>query len=260
MKLWLKYVSILIKSQLQYRTSFIFICVGQFFIPFTVFISVYFLFDRFSSVKDYTFYEVALCYSVIHFGFSISECFARGFDMFSGLIRDAGFDRLMLRPRNLILQVTGSSFELNRIGRFLQSAIVMAIALFGLDLTWTPVKILLLFCMVLSSSLVFSGIFILTSTLCFWTVQSIEVVNIFTDGGRELSQFPLDIYKREFALFFTFIIPLGMTNYIPLMYILDRVPQLSILYVLAPLYGAAFIVPCVFIWYCGVRRYKSTGS
>ena len=31
--------------------------------------------------------------------------------------------------------------------------------------------------------------------LMLWTIQGIEVANIFTDG-REMSQYPLDIYKN----------------------------------------------------------------
>lgn len=246
-----------IKSQLQYRTSFILMCVGQFFIPFSVFAGLYFMFQRFGSLNGYTFHEVALCYSVVHLSFALSEGLVRGYDSFSGLIRQAGFDRLLLRPRWLVLQVLGSKFELTRIGRLVQSLVVLCIALSGLQIVWTPLKILTLILMVIGCSAVFSGIFIAASTMCFWTVEGLEVINILTDGGRETAQYPLDIYKKGFRLFFTFVIPLGAASFVPLRYILDRAGAAS---AAAPLYGLVFLAFSVFVWYGGVRHYKSTGS
>ena len=48
----------------------------------------------------------------------------------------------------------------------------------------------------------FTGIFILAATLCFWTIQGLEVANIFTDGGREMAQYPLIIYQKWVTVFF----------------------------------------------------------
>lgn len=257
MKLWLKYVSMHVKSQLQYRTSFILLCVGQFFIPFSVFAGLYFMFQRFGSLNGYTFHEVALCYAVVHLAFALSEGLVRGYDSFSGLIRQAGFDRLLLRPRWLVLQVLGSKFELTRIGRLVQGVVVLCIALSGLQVVWTPLKVITLMLMIIGCSAVFSGIFIAASTMCFWTVEGLEVINILTDGGRETAQYPLDIYKKGFRLFFTYVIPLGAASFVPLRYILDRAGAVS---AMAPLYGLVFLALCVLVWYGGVRHYKSTGS
>lgn len=259
MKLYLKYLQMLLRAEMAYRTSFTLLSVGQFFVPFSVFIGFYMLFERFGTVKGYSFYEMALCYGIIHCGFATSEAVVRGFDGFSTMVREAGFDRLLLRPRNLALQVLGSRFEFSRIGRLAQSLVVLGIALSGLELDWSWWKVLLLILMLVSGTAIFSGIYILVSTLCFWTVQGTELANIFTDGGRELSQFPLDIYKSGFRKFFTFVIPFGMANYYPLLVILGKTSAKWV-YLISPLYGILFLLPCVVIWYKGVKRYQSCGS
>lgn len=105
---------------MEYRTSFILLSIGQFFVPFLAFISIYLLFQRFSNIAGWSLYEVALCYSVIHIAFSLSNCFARGFDSFSSIIINSDFDRILLRPRSTIIQVMGSKFEFTRIGRLTQ--------------------------------------------------------------------------------------------------------------------------------------------
>lgn len=260
MKLYFKYIAVLLKAQMQYRVSFWLLSLGQFFVPFSVFAGLYFLFERFGSIKGWSFYEVALCFSVIHMAFSISECCARGFDSFSGLVSSGEFDRVLVRPRNTIVQVMGSKFEFTRIGRLTQSITVLIIALINLHVYWNAAKVITLILMVISGIFIFAGIFILAATLCFWTVQGIEVANIFTDGGREMSQYPLNIYKKWVTRFFTFVIPFGFVNYYPLMYILGKVNSNEILYMLSPLLGIAFVVPCLVVWRFGVRHYRSTGS
>lgn len=100
----------------------------------------------------------------------------------------------------------------------------------------------------------------LAATLCFWTIQGLEVVNIFTDGGREMAQYPLNIYHKWVTKFFTFVIPFGCVNYLPLLYVLGRSDGESILYMLAPIAGIVFIFPCLLVWQFGVKHYRSTGS
>jgi ABC-2 type transport system permease protein len=259
-KLYFKYLGILFKSQLQYRTSFILMTFGQFFIPFFVFAGLYFMFERFGQIRGWSFYEVALSFGVIHMAFSLSECFARGLDAFSSLVSAGEFDRLLVRPRNTILQVLGSKFEFTRFGRMLQSIFVLIWALSHLAIDWNVVKGITLLLMVLSGVLIFTGIFILAATMCFWTIQGLEVANILTDGGREMAQYPLNIYQKWVTVFFTFIIPFGCVNYLPLLYILDKIDGHAIRYMFTPLAGILFFLPCLLVWQVGVRHYRSTGS
>lgn len=260
MKLYFKYVSILLKSQMEYRTSFVLLSIGQFFVPFLVFMSIFMFFERFPNIGGWSLYEVALCYSVTHIAFSLSECFARGFDAFSSNIINGDFDRILVRPRSTVLQVLGSKFEFTRIGRLTQSIIVLVFSLSNINIEWNLFKILTLIFMIISGIFVFTGIYMLGATLCFWTVEGLEVVNIFTDGGREMTQYPLSIYKEWIRKFFTFVIPFGTVNYLPLMFIVDRAQGNSFLYMITPLFGILFIIPCILIWNIGVRHYKSTGS
>jgi len=260
MTLYFKYLLILFKSQMQYRTSFWLLSFGQFFIPFSVFAGLYFMFERFGDLKGWTFYEVALCYGIVHMAFAISECFVRGFDAFSSLIVNGEFDRLLVRPRGTIVQVLGSKFEFTRFGRMLQGLVILFWALINLPVSWSLVKVITLVLMIAGGVIIFAGIYMLGATLCFWTVQGLEVVNVFTDGGREMAQYPLNIYAKWVTQFFTFIIPFGFVSYMPLMFILDRADGHPVLYMLMPFASVLFLLPCIAIWSIGVRHYRSTGS
>lgn len=260
MRLYMKYLGIMFKSQMQYRASFWMLCMGQFLIPFSVFAGFYFMFARFGDLRGWSFYEASLCLGVIQLAYSIAECFARGFDFFSSLVVSGEFDRILVRPRSTVVQVLGSKFEFSRIGRMLQGAIVLGIAVWNLEVEWNPVKVVTLVLMVAGSVIIFSGIFILAATMCFWTVQALEIANIFTDGGREMAKYPLHFYERWVTVFFTFIIPFGAVSYLPLLSILEKTQGNDWLYMIMPLASVLFLLPCLAMWTIGVRHYRSTGS
>lgn len=260
MKLYFNYLSIHFRSQMQYRTSFLMLTAGQFLIPFTVFAGVYFMFERFGQLKGWTFFEVTLCYAVIHLAFSLSECFARGFDSFSGLVVRGDFDRLLVRPRGTVVQVLGSAFEFTRFGRLIQGGAVLAWSISQLPELWTFPKLLAVLLMVVNGVFVFTGIFILAATMCFWSVQGLELANVFTDGGREMAQYPLGIYEAWVRKFFTYIIPFASVSYLPLMLLLDKRAGSTAELLLLPFGGALFLLPCLLIWQIGIRHYRSTGS
>lgn len=260
MTLYYKYLLMHLRSQLQYKGSFLMLTFGQFFIPFTMFAGLYFMFEKFGKLQEWSFVEVALCFAIIHQSFSLSECFARGFDSFSSLIIRGDFDRLLLRPRHTVLQVLGSAFEFTKMGRLLQSLIVLIFAISQLPQLWHWQHILIILFMIANGVFIFVGIFMLAATLCFWTVQGLEVANVFTDGGREMAQYPLNIYEKWVMKLFTFIIPFGLVSYIPLRIILDKVEAPLWQAMIIPFGGSLFLIPCYLVWQFGVKHYRSTGS
>ena len=66
MALYLRYVSMAIRSAMQYRMSLWLLVAGQFFTSFFVYFGVVLLFRRFGSLDGWPFGEVALCFGVTH--------------------------------------------------------------------------------------------------------------------------------------------------------------------------------------------------
>lgn len=257
-RLYGHYISINIKSIMQYKASFLLSVIGQFLVSFNVFLGIFFMFQRFHSVKGFVYSEVLLCFSILLLGFSLGEMFARGFDMFSLTIRTGNFDCILVRPQNEILQVLGSRFELTRIGRMLQAVVMFLFAIFHCQVDWDLLKAMTVLFMLLGGTAVFSGLFLLYAALCFFTLEGLEFMNIFTDGAREFGKYPIGIYGEKFLLFATFLIPYALVQYYPLLYILNRTD--NIFCMLAPLIAIFFLIPCHLFWRFGVAHYQSSGS
>jgi ABC-2 type transport system permease protein len=232
--------------------------VGQFLVSFTVFLGIYFMFSRFNSVNGFSFSEVLLSFSVILTSFSLSECFVRGFDAFSGIISNGEFDRIMVRPRNEIFQVLASRIEFSRIGRFLQAVAMFAYAIPTSGVDWTFDKIITLIFMLAGGFVVFSGLFVIYASFSFFTIEGLEFMNIFTDGGREFGKYPFSVYGEGVLKFLTYVIPLALFQYYPFLYLIGQSKETF--YMFLPLIGMLFIIPCLIFWRFGVRHYKSTGS
>jgi ABC-2 type transport system permease protein len=261
--LYLRYIVISIRSQMQYRISFLIHVLSHFLVCGIEFLGLAALFHRFGTIEGWSLAEVGLFYGMISIAFAIAEAVPRGFDIMGRLIRNGDFDRILLRPRNAAFQVLAQELQLMRVGRLTQGLLVLIWSAHSLQLTWTLPSLILLVFAITGGACLFSGLFILQGTLCFWTVESIEIVNCTTYGGVEAGQFPLTIYHPWFRHFFTFLIPLATINYFPAHAILGRVDPLGstlLLQWLSPLAGGGFLLVSLQIWRFGVRRYASTGN
>ena len=258
MKLYRKYLSVLVKSAMQYKASFFMTVLGQLLLSGTAVLAVYFLMSRFRAVDGFTLGEVMLCFGTVYLAFGLAELFVRGFDTFPSMLGNGEFDRIMVRPRGLVFQVLASKFDLSRLGRLVQALVIFCYAVPASGVHWTAARVVLLALMPLCGALVFGGLFVVYAALTFFTVDGLEVMNVFTDGGREFGSYPFSVYGGRVLKFLTCVVPLALFQYYPLLYLTGR--SSSVLCFFAPLLSLLFLVPCGLLWRLGVRRYKSTGS
>lgn len=258
MKLYVKYFSMHLKSQMQYKTSFFFGALGQFLVSFATFLSISFLFARFDSVGGFTYEEVLICFAIILIAFSMAELFGRGFDRFPVILGNGGFDRALVRPRNIIFQVLASQIDFSRLGRFIQAALILIYALPRSGIFWTWDKIITLILMITCGAILFFGLFIIYAAFSFFTIEGLEFMNILTDGAREHGRLPFSVYGDNILKFLTYIVPLALIQYYPLLYIIGR--EENIIYALMPIISLVFLLPCYLFFSYGIKKYKSTGS
>lgn len=263
LRLYFRYLGISVRSQMQYKASFIMLALGHLAVTGIEFIGVWALFDRFGSLEGWTLPEVALFYGLVNVAFAFSDATSRGFDLFGNMVKSGDFDRLLLRPRSTALQVAGQEVTLRRIGRLVQGVAVLLWGANRAQVAWSPSRLLLALSAVAGGACLFCGLIVLQATLAFWTTETLEIVNSVTYGGVQTTQYPLAIYRRWMQRFFTFVVPLACVNYFPVLAILGKADPLGSpawLHWLAPLVGPAFLALALQAWKLGVRHYTSTGS
>lgn len=258
LRLYFHYISIVIRSTMEYKASFLLTAMGQFLVSFNVFLGIYFLFARFSEVKGYTYSKVLLCFAIMLMEFSLAECFARGFDSFSGIVREGQFDRILVRPQSPVLQVLGSKFELSRIGRMFQAVVMFLYGISHSNILWTWDKALTVISMLFGGTLLFVSIFLIYAALCFFTLDGLEFMNVLTDGAREYGKYPIDVYGSRIMKICTYIVPYTLVQYYPLQYLLGRTD--NPIYALYPFGTIVFALISYGVWRFGISHYQSAGS
>jgi len=240
-------VSIQVRSQLEYRVSFVFDFVSSILYFSFWFLSLALIFQKFDNLGGWSLPEVAFLYGMVEMAFGLMDLIFSGFDPphFGQQVRMGTFDQILLRPVNITLQIFGSQFFLRRLGKIVQGIVIFGFALTRLEIDWTIGKVIYLPFILIGLICFFGGLFVIGSTITFWTIQSIEVVNIFTYGSNEMMSYPMHIYQRWMRQFFTYIIPAIFLNYYPALYILNKPDPFNFLPIasfLAPIVGIGILI------------------
>lgn len=265
LRLYRRLVGIQVRSQMQYRVSFILDVIAAGVVNIMGFATLVLTLQRFGGVAGWTVGELAFLCGTVECAFGLMDMLFSGFDpdFFANQVRRGGFDQILIRPISVVVQVLGSAFILRRLGRILEGLGVMAVALAYARIEWNWIKILYLPMVIFGLVAFFGGLFIIGSTITFWTIERIEAMNIFTYGGAEMMSYPMSIYQNWLKRFFTFVLPAIFLNYYPALYFLDR-PELAttpkLFPFLSPLAGLFVLGIALLFWQYGLRRYQSTGT
>jgi ABC-2 type transport system permease protein len=264
-KYWRQTVGLNIRSQMTYRVAFLFEFFGVMLVTLLEFIGFVLVLPRFDNIGGWQLGEIAFLAGMVNLAFGLMDMFFSGFDPgnFGQHVRLGRFDQFLLRPVNITLQVIGSEFVLRRVGRILAGAGIFLFSLSLVDVAWTGQKFLVLLLAILGQIGFFGALFIIGATITFWTVESIELMNIFTYGGSEMISYPMHIYPRALQRFFTFVLPAIFLNYYPAIFILELPDPLGMpvfTYWLSAPVGVLMLLAARQIWHFGINHYQSTGT
>lgn len=258
--MYFKYLSMHLKSSLEYRHNTFMIGLSSVLISVGELLSIYIMFKQFQTVGDWGFYESCLMFGIVTTVFALAECFARGYDEFSLLIKNGDLNRMLVRPVNIHKQIFASKIEFTKLARVVLGLFVCIYSLAHISIAWTALKVLVLVATFVCGVLVIWGEFMIGAGVSIFTVENLEVINIITNGSKELSYYPLNIYTKWLTRIFTFIIPIACFNYLPVSYLLGTGSVPMVWCALSPFIGALFCIPCLLFMNFCLKKYQSTGT
>lgn len=262
-RLYVRLVRARLRGQLQYRTSFVLDVIGTFVISFLDFVAILVIFGNVPQLGSWSMSEVALLYGISCLAFALTDLAIGHLDLFPQSIRDGTFDLVLVRPRPTLFMVLSADFQIRRLGRIAQAAVVLAYAVTSLHIDWTPERALVLVGAVVTGVLIFVAIWVTVICVAFWTVEGREFANAFTYGGVTLAQYPIDIYDRWLRRFFAYVVPVAFVAYFPALFILGKPDPLGFpawMSFLSPLVALATAAAALTVWRWAVRHYRSAGG
>lgn len=251
-----------VRSQLQYRLSFALFLVGQFLAAFMDLVAILILFGRVDSLASWSIEEVLYLYGVSQVAFCAADMFASQVDRSALHIRQGTFDQLLVRPLGPLFQLSTGEFELRRGGKLLQALLVFVVAATRLPVPWTPARVAVTVVTMASAFVIFGSLWVITSSVSFWTIETQEVSNPFTYGGGFLSQYPVDVFAgwlRRTLL----VVPLAFVAYLPATWVLrkdDAYGFPTVVVLSSALVALAVALVARVAWREAIRHYRSTGS
>jgi ABC-2 type transport system permease protein len=252
-----------IRADAQYRLSFAMYLTSQALVACFDLAVIFVLFANVDSLAGWTRDEVLLLYAFTGIAFGLADLFVSEVEIAARHIREGTFDGFLIRPVGALVQLCAREFALRRIGRLLQPLVVLVLVLPRLDVTWDPLRLVLVPLTIVSATVIFGAVWVATSSIVFWTVGSGEIANSFTYGGNLVTQYPVDAFGAWLQRFVVFVVPVAFVSYLPAAFILGKPVVLGLpswIGVLTPVVAGAAALVARAVWRTALRRYRSTGS
>ncbi len=260
---WRRLVGARIRADWQYRTSFFLFLASQALVACLDLAVIAAIFHRVDSLAGWSGMEVALLYGLSGVAFGLADVLISQVEGASRHIKAGTFDLFLLRPVPALVHLSASEFALRRVGRILQPLLVLAVALVEAPIAWRLETVVLVPVTIACGTLVFGSVWVVTSSISFWTVESQEVANAFTYGGSLATSYPIDVLGAWLRRIATFLVPLAFVAYLPAARLLDRAEPLGLPNTIAwatPGVALLSVLAARGVWTLAVRHHRSTGS
>ncbi|MEV3980918.1 ABC-2 family transporter protein [Nonomuraea sp. NPDC049758] len=219
------------------------------------------VFANTTTLAGFTREEVLFLYGASAVSFTVCDTFVGNLDRISQHIKAGTLDTILIRPAAAWIQIAADRFAPTRIGRVVQAVAVLAYAVAALGLDWRRAWMIPV--MIVTGVVIFTALWTLAGALQFALTDAPEVVNTFTYGTHQLSQYPLTIYARDLVRGVTYALPLAFVNWQPGLYVLGRDDPFGtpgFMRFLGPAAALVLALAAAAAWRQGIRHYRSTGS
>ncbi len=175
LRVWRRLVGARIRADWQYRTSFFLFLLSQTLVACLDLAVIAAIFTQVSSLGGWSGVEVALLFGLSGVAFGLADLLISAVENASRHIKAGTFDLFLLRPLPPLVHLSASEFALRRVGRVIQPLVVLIGALFLAPIDWSPEAAVLLPVTLVSGTVIFGSVWVATSSISFWTVDSQEV-------------------------------------------------------------------------------------
>ena len=262
-RLYIRSMGILLKSQLQYPLSFLLQTLAQLIMEGGEVLAVILLVDRFDHLNQWTAGDLYFFFGLMSVTFYLTECFGRGVTgNFPAMVRSGQLDTVLIRPRGILTQVLCSAVDPRRIACIAVGTVSLVLGSRLSHVEWTLPRFLLLAESIFCGFWLILGLFLVEAILCIYSVKSVEIANALTYGGRSACQYPVDAFPRRLRTLFTVIAPFALVMHVPASHILGKPvfgwPAWAAW--ISPMAGFALFGIMFLLFTRAIRFYRSTGS
>ena len=262
-QLYFRLIQISLLSSMQYRANFIAGILGTLFWNVINLGLISVLVTQFTSLKDWTLWELVFLYSLWILAHSLYGLFLSHTEALENYLIEGSFDQFLLRPASPLIQLLGRELQYTELANALIGLTGISLAYTRLDLQWDGWMWSFFILAVISGSIIEWAINLLVACSAFWTGRSRGTAFIVNQFYGLVHQYPVDMFGNAFRVIVTGLIPVAFMNYYPALVLLDKVNYTSLgwpLSYMSPLVALLLVGIISFTWRQGLYHYSSSGS
>lgn len=205
------------------------------------------------SIKDdiagNTFHEILLLWGLASSVFGFSRFFFKKAFELSDIITHGKLDNFLVQPKNVLISSITTDVEPSAIGDMLYGYIMLFI--FGVTLE----RFVLFTIFTVMGGLIITSIAIITASLSFWFANSYMLADTANSLMINFATYPGGIFKGAAKILLYTLVPVGLSNYIPL----ELICEFDVYYFLVLLGVCLLLIFLSFyIFNKGLKRYSSS--
>jgi ABC-2 type transport system permease protein len=262
-QLYFRLIQISLLSRMQYRANFIVGLLGLIVWNVVNLGLIGVLVTQFTSLKDWTLWELVFLYCLWILGHSLYSLFFSHTSRMEDYLIEGTFDQFLLRPASPLIQVLGREFQYLEIADTLIGLAGISLAYVQLGLHWDGWRWGFFVIAVISGAVIVLALNLLIACTAFWTGRSRGAFMVVGQFYGLVQWYPIDIFGKAFRVIVTGLIPVAFMNYYPALMLLDKLDRESPwwwLGYMSPIVALLLVGITAGVWRLALRRYSSSGS
>lgn len=256
--LWLAYIRVNWLALMAYNVDFIISNVANLLRNIASILAVGIIFHHVGDIGGWRYEQVLYLYALAATGRAFWHLFFVSVLTISYNVRSGGFERLLVRPANVLFQLVADHLDNDDWGEAVTGLAVLTYSVQRLGLVHGSLDVLVIVLQVLSSVAIYFALHLAANTLAFWLIRARAADSLVWELDN-FSRYPLSIYSRPLRGLLTWLVPFGFVNYYPAQVffgtgVLVRIGWLS------PLVGLLAFALAYRFWEYGLSKYQGTGS
>lgn len=248
------------KSLVQSKADFLIGLCGFFFTQITGIAFLYLVFEQIPVLADWSLEQLIFIYGFAQIPRGIDHLFTDNIWLVAWrLVVNGKFDRYMLRPMNLFLQVIFEKLQPDALGELLVGTILLVSSLGkGIVIVDAP-HVLAFVISVCAGALIYTAVKLLFASFAFWIKISGPVLYTAYQMA-DFAKYPTEIYAKGIRFVITWIIPFGFVAYLPASYFLK--PEVDVFATVGVecLIAVVLFAVAYGVFTLGTNAYESAGN
>lgn len=247
-----------LKSKMSYRADFFISCIGMLFVNISGYLSVWIIFQNFSSIDGWDYYEMLFLYAFFLIAITPGQCLLDNNWNLKEHIYSGEFIKYCVKPINIFFYYNSELCDVKGIVQGIIGVILLCYSWVKLAIPITILSLLKAIIGLLGASLCMMGILNFSAATSFYIMKS-SIIMRLAFQFKDYAKYPITIFNGIIRFIFTFIFPVAFISYYPSLFIINP-ESASFLSYVSPIFGGGFFYLSYKFWMNGAKTYSGTGT